>query len=129
MRNTIPEQYITSFGLSGTADYDYNYRPVDIPQAPQNPLILSPDDAPDFDRFQHILADRMAPIVEVPVQQIGSLPVSIASTPSLEEESSVEGGDIDEGSTSRFRKFRERTSKFIKAVRRRFRAARERLRL
>ncbi|KAK7680752.1 hypothetical protein QCA50_016060 [Cerrena zonata] len=132
MRNMIPEQYINSFGLSGTANYDYDYRLVDIPQTLHTPLILSSDNAPDFDRFQHILADRIVPIIEPPVQQIGPL-VSTTSTPSLEEESSVEGGVIDEvssqGPTSRYRKFRERTSKFIEAVHRRFRAARQRFRL
>ncbi|KAK7682688.1 hypothetical protein QCA50_014071 [Cerrena zonata] len=123
----LPETYITSFGLAGTNNYDYDYSWIDAPPHWHSPLIVSPDNTFDFDRFQHILTDRIVPIVEVPVPQIGSLPVSIASTPSLEEDSLVEGGVIDEigslGPTSRFCKIRQRTSKFIKAVRRRFRAA------
>ncbi|KAK7677598.1 hypothetical protein QCA50_019439 [Cerrena zonata] len=131
MPDTLPEQYITAFGLAGTADYDYDYSLVDLPPHWHTLLIVSPSDTSDFDRFQHILADRMIPIVEIPVQ-VGSPLVSIANTPSLEEGSSVEGGVIDETSqrpTSKFRKIRKLTSGFIKAVRRRFHAARQMFRL
>lgn len=57
MRDTPVEQHITSFGLSGTVDYDYEYRFDDVPPQ-QIPLVVLPGDSADFDRFQvrHVLS-------------------------------------------------------------------------